>query len=210
MEEYLRRLQEQGVGDREIERMKGAPVFGKAALQQIEEAVGWLKEGIALFEDPPEEHLPNGSDVDEMKDTVSGYLDEAKRILSSERADAEETIKALIHVDLDLPKPGFLGEEVSPYEAEVEICTFFMTAVMEQAYWRVTFPSWKARLDALQEVGDCRWCLAWLTVLLKVNLENSHVLEDEHGGYKLDANVIEMVVRGNEETYPSVIVWHSA
>ena len=190
--DYLQRLHGDGVNDREIERLKQAPVFGRAAMKHIEEGTGWLAEGIALFENPPEEHLPNGADVDEMKDTVIAYLDAASGILRRE-SDVEEDETTYIEVDLSLPKPGFLGAEVTPYAFRVELCKFFESARREYPYWRVAFPFWEARVDADESGGECAECVAWMRSFGNVDVANA--LDDGTGYHLVDADTVEFVFR---------------
>ena len=125
--------------DSELERIKAAPDVAKFALNHIAEAVSWLEEGAALFQDPPESHLPNGADVDEMKDMASGYLNAAVKSLRHERTSDAEAPGLLI--DMGLPRPGFLDTEERPYEFEVELCRFFVAARREYPYWRHAFPA---------------------------------------------------------------------
>ena len=187
------RLHEGGMSDAELERLKAAPSFGKAALLQIEEAESWLREGIELFENPPEEHLPNGADIDQMKDTVTAYLDAASHTLWSENAAALSF--TYVEVDLALPKPGFLSEEAEPHKFRVEACRFFEAAEREYPYWRVVFPSWEVGIDSGESGGECSECRGWMVKLRTVNLSTSRVFEDGRGNYHVDASTIAKLYR---------------
>ena len=190
--DYLRRLKEDGMDDRDLERLKAAPDFGRAALRDVDEARKWLEEGIGLFENPPEAHLPNGADVDEMKGTVIAYLDAASDTLRRE-SDKEDST-AYADVDLAVPRPGFLVDGTNPFGFRVEICKFFESARREYPYWRVAFPYWEARINADEDGGSCVGCGASLEALRRVNLAESRVLEGRTDEYVLNAGVVRLAL----------------
>ena len=84
------------------------------------------------MENPPEKQLPSGSDVDEVKSVVSGYLSQAMITLRRE-AEMPPDFQP-VSFDLQLPRLSFFHPEDEPYVFEVEPRGFFEAATKDAPY----------------------------------------------------------------------------